>query len=79
MFVQAGHDDIVSPDAIERLAAAIPTATLLRLPRSKHEPMFERDSIRDLFLAATEAFYSIPELRERNLKRSLENFDVTLL
>jgi lysophospholipase len=79
MFVQAGNDDIVSPDAIERLAAAIPTATLLRLPRSKHEPMFERDSIRDLFLAATEAFYSIPELRERNLKRSLENFDVTLL
>lgn len=79
MFVQAGHDEIVSPDAIERMAAAVPTATLLRLPRSKHEPMFERDAIRDLFLAATEAFFSIPELRQGNLKRSLENFDVSLL
>lgn len=79
MFVQAGNDAVVSPDAIERLAAAIPTATLLRLPRARHEPMFERDAIRDLFLAATEAYYSVPELRQGNLKRTLENFDVTLL
>ncbi|MFK7792712.1 MAG: alpha/beta fold hydrolase [Devosiaceae bacterium] len=79
MFVQAGADDIVSPDAIERLAAAVPTATLLRLPRSKHEPMFERDGVRDLFLAASEAYFSVPELRSGNLQRSLENFDVSLL
>ena len=79
MFVQAGHDEIVSPDAIERMAAAVPTATLLRLPRSKHEPMFERDSIRDLFLAGTEAFYSVRELRRGHLGRSLETFDFTLL
>lgn len=79
MFVQAGHDEVVSPDAIERMAAAVPTATLLRLPRSKHEPMFERDAVRDLFLAATEAFFSVPELRQGNLERTLENFDVSLL
>ena len=79
MFVQAGHDEVVSPDAIERMAAAIPTATLLRLPRSKHEPMFERDAIRDLFLAATEAFFSVPELRSGNLERTLEHFDTSLL
>ncbi len=79
MFVQAGADEVVSPDAIERLAAAVPTATLLRLPRSKHEPMFERDGVRDLFLAGTEAFFSVPELRAGNLNRTLENFDVSLL
>ena len=29
LFVQAGRDEVVSPDAIERLAAAVPTATLI--------------------------------------------------
>jgi hypothetical protein len=69
----------VSPDAIERLAAAMPTATLLRLPRSKHEPMFERDAIRDLFLGRDRGVLFNPGTARGNLKRSLENFDVTLL
>lgn len=79
MFVQAGYDEVVSPDAIERMAAAMPTATLLRLPKSKHEPMFERDAVRDLFFAASDAFFSIPEMRQANLDRSLENLNLTLL
>ncbi|MEM6711414.1 MAG: alpha/beta hydrolase [Pseudomonadota bacterium] len=79
LFVQAGEDMIVSPDAIERIAAAVPTASLLRLPRSKHEPMFERDEIRELFLSASEAFFSVPQLRKGNVTRSLENFDYSVL
>ena len=79
LFVQAGHDQIVSPEAIERLAAAVPTATLVRLPRSRHEPMFEADPIRDLFFAAADAFYSVAEMREARLGRSLENLSLSLL
>ncbi|MBV6656384.1 MAG: alpha/beta hydrolase [Devosiaceae bacterium] len=79
LFVQAGADTIVSPVAIERLAAAVPTATLVRLPLSKHEPMFETDAIRDMFFAASDAFYSVQEMREGRLNRSLENLTLSLL
>lgn len=79
MFVQAGNDQIVCPNAIERMAAAVSTANLLRLPRSKHEPMFERDGIRELMFAAMDAFYSIPDMRKNQLDRSLENLNLTLL
>ncbi|MEM1287224.1 MAG: alpha/beta hydrolase [Pseudomonadota bacterium] len=79
LFVQAGADEVVSPDAVERLAAAVPTATMVRLPRSKHEPMFEADPIRDLFFAASDAFLSVSEMREARLSRSLENLNVLLL
>jgi lysophospholipase len=79
MFVQAGHDEVVCPQAIERLAAAVANATLLRLPRSKHEAMFERDGIRDLLFAAVDAYLSVPEMRAARADRSLENLNLTLL
>lgn len=79
LFVQAGLDKLVSTEAIERLAAAVPTATLVRLPMSAHEPMFETDDSRDMFFAAADAFLSVPEMREARLTRSLENLNLSLL
>lgn len=47
-----GLEKIVSPQAIRSRVAAWPGARLMELPDSHHEPMMERDVIRDAFLAA---------------------------
>lgn len=49
---------IVSPQAIRSRAAAWPSARLLELAQCRHEPMIERDPVRDLFLQAALAHFA---------------------
>ncbi|SMO55789.1 alpha/beta fold hydrolase [Paracoccus laeviglucosivorans] len=52
-----GQEKIVSPQAIRHRVAAWPGARLLELPDSRHEPMMERDVIRQAFLEAAVAHF----------------------
>jgi len=52
----AGQDKLVSLRAMERLAFQLKSGSLLQIPGSQHEILMERDSIRNEFWAAFEAF-----------------------
>lgn len=53
LIAVGGRDRIVSDSAIRRRAANWPGARLLELPDSRHEPMMERDPVRNAFLQAS--------------------------
>jgi alpha-beta hydrolase superfamily lysophospholipase len=52
----AGRDRVVDNEAIRRFCAAATGVSLAVIPDARHEIMFERDSIREQFFAAFEAF-----------------------
>lgn len=56
LLALAGRESIVSNRAIERMAARIPNATLVRFDDAKHEIMAERDPVRHAFWAAVDSF-----------------------
>ena len=58
MNVYTGRDRIVDNEAIRRFCAAATGVSLAVIPEARHEILFERDSIREQFFAAFEAFIS---------------------
>ena len=52
LIALGSRERVVSAEAIRARAANWPGARLLELPDSRHEPMMERDAIRDAFLQA---------------------------
>jgi lysophospholipase len=56
LMVAAGDDQIVSSKAIEELAARLRAGSQIVLRGSRHEILQERDSIREQFWAAFDAF-----------------------
>jgi lysophospholipase len=60
----AGADGVVSTLAAQHFAAKLRATRILTLPGARHEIMQERDSIRDAFWAAFDAF--IPGTREQD-------------
>ena len=56
LIVAAGRDRVVDNEAIRRFCAAATGVSLAVIPEARHEIMFERDSIREQFFAAFEAF-----------------------
>lgn len=56
LIVAAGRDRIVDNEAIRRYCAAATGISLAVIPEARHEILFERDSIREQFFAAFEAF-----------------------
>lgn len=57
LIALGGQERVVSAAAIRARAAAWPGARLLELPDCQHEPMMERDTIRDSFLQAATAHF----------------------
>ena len=58
LIVAAGRDRVVDNEAIRRFCAAASGVSLAVIPEARHEILFERDSIREQFFAAFEAFTS---------------------
>jgi lysophospholipase len=57
LIVAADHDSLVDPGAIERAAARLPRAELVRFgPEARHEILREVDPVRNKALAAIDAF-----------------------
>lgn len=56
LFVAGADDKVISNRAMELLAAQMRTADVVTLPTARHEILMERDSIRDAFWAAFDAF-----------------------
>jgi lysophospholipase len=56
LIVAAGRDRVVDNNAIRRFCAAATGVSLAIIPEARHEILFERDSIREQFFAAFEAF-----------------------
>jgi lysophospholipase len=56
LIVAAGRDRVVDNEAIRRFCAAATGVSLAFIPEARHEILFERDSIREQFFAAFEAF-----------------------
>lgn len=56
LIVAAGRDRVVDNEAIRRFCAAATGVSLAVIPEARHEILFERDSIREQFFAAFEAF-----------------------
>jgi len=56
LIVAAGRDRIVDNEATRRFCAAATGVSLAVIPEARHEILFERDSIREQFFAAFEAF-----------------------
>ncbi|MFV0384855.1 alpha/beta fold hydrolase [Paracoccus sp. (in: a-proteobacteria)] len=57
LIALGSHERVVSAAAIRARAASWPGARLMELPDSRHEPMMERDTIRDAFLQAAIAHF----------------------
>ena len=58
LVVAAGRDRVVDNEAIRRFCNAASGVSLAVIPEARHEILFERDSIREQFFAAFEAFTS---------------------
>ena len=56
LFVGSGADRIVSTAAIDRFARAAPGGGMVLIRDARHQVLFERDELRNLFLAAFDAF-----------------------
>jgi lysophospholipase len=56
LIVVSGEDRVVSSDATERFAQRLDLAQLVSLPAARHEILMERDTLRDQFFAAFDAF-----------------------
>jgi len=56
LLVAAGDDRVVSTSAIARLARNLRAGAYVVVPGARHELLMERDSLRDLFWAAFDAF-----------------------
>jgi lysophospholipase len=56
LVVAAGRDRVVDNEAIRRFCAAATGVSLAFIPEARHEILFERDSVREQFFAAFEAF-----------------------
>ena len=56
LLASAGVEAFVEPAAHRRAAQLLPDCTLIEFPHSKHEPFFERDEIRNAWLAAIDRF-----------------------
>jgi lysophospholipase len=56
LIVAAGRDRVVDNEATRRFCNAAPGVSLAVIPEARHEILFERDSIREQFFAAFEAF-----------------------
>jgi lysophospholipase len=56
LVVAAGRDRVVDNEAIRRFCNAANGVSLAIIPEARHEILFERDSIREQFFAAFEAF-----------------------
>lgn len=56
LFVAAADERIVSNRAIETLSARMRTARVVTLPNARHEILMERESVRQSFFAAFDAF-----------------------
>lgn len=56
LIVAAGRDRVVDNEAIRQFCAAATGVSLAIIPEARHEILFERDSIREQFFAAFEAF-----------------------
>ena len=55
LIALAGEEHLVDNDAMRRLAARLPQATVLELPGSFHEILMEQDEFRAPFMAAFDA------------------------
>ncbi len=58
LVVVAGRDRVVDNEATRRFCNAASGVSLAVIPEARHEILFERDSIREQFFAAFEAFTS---------------------
>jgi lysophospholipase len=56
LFALAGIEALVDNPGAEAIAAAIPTAEIVRYPEAKHEILMETDAIRARFWADVDAF-----------------------
>lgn len=56
LVVAAGRDRVVDNEATRRFCAAATGVSLAVIPEARHEILFERDSVREQFFAAFEAF-----------------------
>ncbi len=56
LIVAAGRDRIVDNEATRRFCAGATGVSLAVIPEARHEILFERDSIREQFFAAFDAF-----------------------
>ena len=56
LFVSAGADRLIDPDVVEAYAHALRTGAHLPITGARHEILMERDTIREPFWAAFDAF-----------------------
>ncbi len=56
LMLAGGQDRIVSSKAIHRLGQNMPTSREITIDGSRHEPLMERDDLREQFWAAFDAF-----------------------
>jgi lysophospholipase len=56
LLVVAGLDSVVDTEAMRRFARKAPGVSLVTIAESLHEVLFERDAVRDQFLAAFDRF-----------------------
>jgi lysophospholipase len=56
LVLEAGHERVVDPAAIDRAAARLPAVRRLRLPGAEHELLMERDDVRSRVFDALDRF-----------------------
>jgi lysophospholipase len=70
LVIAAADDPVVSTAAVERFAARLKAGHAIVIPGARHEILMERDSVRDAFWAAFDAF--IPGTRMEEARSGAE-------
>jgi len=69
LIVAAGDDRLVSSEASRQFARRVPGAAAVTIAGARHEPLMERDELREQFWAAFDAFVGAQPARVQPLPR----------
>jgi lysophospholipase len=72
LIIAAGDDQLVSSEASRQFARRVPGVAAVTIAGSRHEPLMERDAIREQFWAAFDTFVGVsPTAAQISAKRAL--------
>ena len=69
LIIAAGDDRLVSAEASRQFARRVPGVAAVTIAGARHEPLMERDELREQFWAAFDAFVGAPQARSQSVPR----------
>jgi lysophospholipase len=71
LIVAAGDDRLASSEASRQFARRVPGVAAVTIAGARHEPLMERDELREQFWAAFDSFVGTSPVAQPSAKRAL--------